>query len=82
MNQIGYGLGLSEVHPTVEKGAFGELSWFRGTCTCSANAFEDTLTNDGSSMTLDLDDVLPGVAMRAVHDEDESLIENAPVRMI
>ncbi len=81
MNQIHHGLSLREVHFAIQKGTLGEFTRFSGTRPTGKPTIQNTLSDENAAVTVEFDDILTGIARRAIEIKQQTLIECGSVRI-
>ena len=71
------GLGLGEVHLSVEEGAAGEFAGLGETRAGGEEEIEDAAGDEDAAVALDLHNVLAGVAGGSAMDGEEDFVEHA-----
>jgi len=64
IDQIGYGLGLCQIHSPIEKGALGEFARTCQSRTQLKSQLQQMIQYDRAAMALQFDHIFTGIRMR------------------
>ena len=81
VDQIHDGLGLGEIHFSVQKGTLSEFPRISGTRPAGKPAVQNTLGDENATVAVEFDNVLTRVTRRPLETEQQSMIQRTALRV-
>ena len=81
VDQIHDGLGLREIHFSVQKGTLSEFSRISGTRPAGKPAVQNTLGDENATVAVEFDNVLTRVTRRPLEAEQKAMIQRTALRV-